>query len=148
MKKLNLVVLILLIGLFSNAQNYAKLTISNVKVVIDKGDTLNGNTFDVDLMKGSKNRGNILFSNGDVTIEAAYKVVAYNSRRSSVKTGAINIRIAYKTKMNGKKDKRNTEQIFYLDDERKFTVNESFVIKNGLYSKQIKLRYTGQMSPN
>lgn len=145
MKYLLAFALLLPLGLL--AQNYTHLKVHNTTVNINKGEAIAGNSFDIELKKGSNDRGNILYAGSDLTIEANFKIVAYNSRRSSTKTGAVKIIANYRTTYQGKKDKRTSENVFYLDDERVFSVNEKFVVKNGLYSQQITLKFNGQLNP-
>ncbi len=105
------------------------------------GDTLIGKPYDVYLKDGSRNKQNYIFRNQRILIDATFKVDLFNSRRSSTKTGSIKVTVIYRCEVDGKKDKRTSEYIFYLDDERKFTVKELFVFKNGLKSTQHTLTY-------
>jgi hypothetical protein len=144
MKK-NIILLFLFLPLLTFSQDYAQLTISNIKVVTGTTTIDNDKVVLVQLKEGKRKKDNILFVGSDITIEADIRVVAYKSKRSSSKSGAVKIKAVYFLRHGGKKDKRTTEQVFYLDDAREYEAKETFVIPNGLNSKKIVLTYKGKL---
>lgn len=144
MKKL--FVFIAMLPFLASAQNDSKTTTLKINeiVVVDKsGNQYSGSdqTFDVRQNKNTSRK--VLFENNEVKIEATYKIVGYNSRRSSTKTGAVKVTVNYISTYAGKKDKRTSEYVFYLDDARKFDVKENFVYKRGIKSYGLTLTYKG-----
>jgi hypothetical protein len=142
MKQLIFLFVILPFTTFAQAE-YAILKLSDILIVEKPGDTLIGKPYDVYLKDGSRNKQNYIFRNQRILIDATFKVESFNSRRSSTKTGSIKVTVIYRCEVDGKKDKRTSEYIFYLDDERKFAVKELFIFKNGLKSTQLTLTYKG-----
>lgn len=125
--------------------NTARLNISEVKVSINNGtEQIISNVATIYVTNKNTRQDIELFKNEDLQISIDIKVSSNNSRRSSTKSGAINVDVTYFTTYKGKKDKRTARYIFYIDDERKFTAKEQFVFKNGLKANQVKLTYTCQ----
>jgi hypothetical protein len=141
----NIILLFLFFPLLAFAQDYAQLTISNIKVVDGTKTIENDKVVLVQLNEGKRKNDNILFAGSDITIEADIRVVAYDSKRSSSKSGAVKIKTVYFLNHGGKRDKRTTEQVFYLDDAREYQAKETFVIPNGLNSKKIVLTFKGKL---
>lgn len=125
--------------------NYTTLLLSNIELIESNGVKSTREPFVVYLKDGERNRNNYFFENERITIQATFKVESYNSRRSSNKTGAIKVTVIYRSEFQGVRDKRTSEYLFYIDDDRKFDLKESFVFKNGLKSNRIIVTCKGEL---
>jgi len=143
MKKLLIILVLVSQVLLAQNDKQTTLQISEITVVDKSGNQTSGNDVKYTLQQNKNSRNNILFKNNEVSISANFKITGYNSRRSSVKTGAVKVVINYTSTYNKKKDKRVSEYTFYLDDERKFNVKENFVFKSGIKSYGLTLTYKG-----
>ena len=144
MKKL-LVFICLLLPVVVLAQNQARVLISNVNVVGDGGSTAMADSFYIDLNEGKRENNFVLYTDPGLTIKADFRIVAYNTKRSSVKAGSIKLKAVYFLYQGEKRDKRTTEYIMYNGQERGIQVKETFIIPNGLNSSKYILTYTARI---
>jgi hypothetical protein len=141
MKKV-LLALFLFPLLLSAQVEYTVLEITDV-VVKNQTDSVMGVPFNIYLKDDTKNRENILINSEKLNIKANFAIASNNNKRSSTKSGSVRVTVTYYSFFNEKKDKRKTEYIFYLNNERKFEVKETFVFGNGLKATQYTLTYKG-----
>ncbi|HUM45782.1 MAG TPA: hypothetical protein PLD84_02565 [Chitinophagales bacterium] len=136
---------LLLFSAAGYAQTTGTLKIQNIRLVIDGKETTSPDlTLPFEWSKDSQEFP--LYKNDQFSIVAKYRLSTHKSPRSSLKSSALNVIINYYMVMNGDKDKRRSEKIFYLDQERQFNVEELFVFKEGFNNSNVKLSYTGVLS--
>lgn len=87
----------------------------------------------------------VIFDQDGIQVRAWVKVSTHNVRRSSVKDGAVNAIFELDLMMNGKKDERRVEKIFYAGQERRTTITEKFTIKSGIDMRVITVSYEGRI---
>ena len=142
----NLIWILFLTPFLATAQaNYARLNLTNIKLVVNKGDTLIIQPISIMLVKNKTNKNNILFQSGDLFLNASFEVNPERSRRSSTMNGAIRISADYKLLKAKKKCKRESEYMFFINQDREFTVKEMFVINNGLSPISYTLLYSAEL---
>jgi hypothetical protein len=144
MKKL-LIFIYLLLPAVLLAQNQARVLISNVNVVGDGVSTAKAYSFNIDLNEGKRENNFVLFNDPGLIIKADFRIVAYNTKRSSVKAGSIKLKAVYFLYAGEKRDKRTSEYIMYNGQERGIQVKETFIITNGLNSNKYTLTYTARI---
>lgn len=125
-----------------NAQTIYK--ISNVTIT-EKDQVQNG--MDVSAMiKGAEGSDRVaVFAGQDVTLESRVKVSTQSVKRSSLKSSAVNAIFEIDLKVDGKKDNRRVEKIYYMDQERKSHFKEKFVFKNGNQVRLITVEFDGTL---
>ncbi len=123
-----------------NAQTIYK--ISNVTIT-ENEKVQNG--MDVTAMiKGAEGSDRVvIFAGQEVTLESRVKVSTQNVKRSSLKSSAVNAIFEIDLKVDGKKDNRRVEKIYYMDQERKSHFKEKFVFKNGNQVRVITVEFDG-----
>lgn len=82
-----------------------------------------------------------LFENADMRIQVTYRIHGERSRRSSVKAASLVLLAEYVCEYHGKKDKRSSEQIIYIGNDRSASMKETFTFSGGLHPAQIQLKY-------
>jgi len=125
-----------------NAQTIYK--ISNVSIT-EKDQVQNG--MDVTAMiKGAEGSDRVvIYAGQDITLESRVKVSTQNVKRSSLKSSAVNAIFEIDLKVDGKKDNRRVEKIYYMDQERKSSFKEKFVFKNGNQVRVITVSFDGRL---
>jgi hypothetical protein len=83
----------------------------------------------------------MLYADQHITAQAKVKVSTHNVRRSSVKDGAVNLIFDVELVVDGIRDKRRVERIFYAEQERKATIEEKFTIKQGIDMRVVTLAF-------
>ncbi|MEZ4808489.1 MAG: hypothetical protein R2815_13580 [Flavobacteriales bacterium] len=123
-----------------HAQTFYK--ISNVTIT-EKEQVTNG--MDVTAaIKGSEGSDRVvIYAGQDMTLKSKVKVTTQNVRRSSLKSSAVNAIFEIDLTVDGKKDNRRIEKIYYMDQERKSTFKEKFVFKNGNKVRVITVAFDG-----
>ncbi|OYU96930.1 MAG: hypothetical protein CFE21_01180 [Bacteroidetes bacterium B1(2017)] len=144
MKKL-LVFICFCFPVFVIAQNQARVIISKINVEGDGWSSAVTDSFYVDLNKGERENNNVLFTDPSLTIKADFRIVAYNTKRSSVKAGSIKLKAVYFLNSGEKRDKRTTEYIMYNGQERGMQVKETFILTDGLKSYRYTLSYVARI---
>ncbi len=114
--------------------------LSNVRIK-DGPDVRTGNTLSVQLNRAEGKDDAVLYADQNMELKVHFKVTTHNVRRSSTKDGAVNLMMVMRMSAYGKKDKRQTEKIFYMDQERTTTFNEKFVIKQGIDVRKIEVSF-------
>ncbi|MFN4083139.1 MAG: hypothetical protein ACK4K9_05850 [Bacteroidia bacterium] len=143
MKKILILIILLPLALLAQKQT-TNLKIEDIVLTeLKSGNQTMGSSLQIQMSEGITSDRYVLVNGNGVEIGVKFKISGYNSNRSSVKAGAVKVTANYDSKYNGKFDKRTAEYIFYLDNERKFEVKETFVFKDGIKSTGMKLIYKG-----
>ncbi|MBL7951149.1 MAG: hypothetical protein JNM62_05470 [Flavobacteriales bacterium] len=118
--------------------------ISNVTIT-EKEQVRNG--MDVSAMiKGAEGSDRVvIFAGQDMTLESRVKVSTQNVKRSSLKSSAVNAMFEIDLNVDGKKDNRRVEKIYYMDQERKSHFKEKFIFKNGNQVRVITVEFDGSL---
>lgn len=96
------------------------------------------------MIKGAEGSDRVMiFASQDITLESKVKVSTQNVARSSLKSSAVNATFEIDLRLNGKKDNRRVEKIYYMDQERKSHFKEKFVFKNGNQVRVIVVEFDG-----
>jgi hypothetical protein len=118
--------------------------ISNVTIT-EKEQSQNG--MDVTAMiKGAEGSDHVvIFAGQDMELKSRVKVSTQNVKRSSLKSSAVNAIFEIDLKVNGQKDNRRVEKIYYMDQERKSHFKEKFVFKNGNQVRVVTVEFDGSL---
>ncbi len=125
-----------------NAQTI--LRISNLTVT-EKENTKNGTDIMVDLKGAEGSERAVIYADQDLTLKAWVKVSTHNVKRSSIKNSAVNAIFELDLYVNGKKDGRRVEKIFYGEDERQTHIKETFNVKSGITMRMITVEYDARV---
>ena len=131
-----------IIATFTQAQTLVKVT--NITVT-ENEQVLQGANVTAEMPKGEGTDRIILYAGQNITAETWIKVNTHNVRRSSLKDGAGNMMFEIDLVVNGKKDNRRVERIFYAGQERKTRISEKFTIKKGLDMRVITVSYDAEI---
>jgi hypothetical protein len=132
-----------LLGAYS-AMAQTQLRISNVTLT-EHEDVRRGPDLSVTLSAAEGGKNIVLFADQDRSVDGKFKVVTHNVRRSSVKQGAVYLRMTLFLKTDGKKNKRIVQKTFYAEDDRITSFSESFIIKDGIDVRKITLAFDGRI---
>jgi hypothetical protein len=121
-----------------NAQTLAK--ISNITIT-EKEDVRKGTDVMAEMPRGEGSDRVVIYADQNMMAETRVKVSTHNVRRSSVKDGAINVIFEIDLVVDGKKDNRRVEKIFYAEQERRSRINEKFTVKRGTNVRVITVAY-------
>ncbi len=98
------------------------------------------------MIKGAEGSDRVvIFAGQDVTLESRVKVSTQNVKRSSVKSSAVNAIFEIDLRVDGKKDNRRVEKIYYMDQERRSHFKEKFVFKEGNKVRVITVEFDGTL---
>lgn len=98
------------------------------------------------MIKGAEGSDRVvIFAGQDITLESRVKVSTQNVKRSSLKSSAVNAIFEIDLKVDGKKDNRRVEKIYYMDQERTSHFKEKFVFKNGNQVRVITVEFDGNL---
>lgn len=87
----------------------------------------------------------VIFTDQGIIVKAWVKVSTHNVRRSSLKDSAVNAIFELDLIVDGKKDERRVEKIFYGDQTRATHLSEKFVIKRGTSVRVISVAFDGSL---
>ena len=87
----------------------------------------------------------VVFSGHGIVVKAWVKVSTHDVRRSSVKDSAVNVIFELDIIVDGKKDERRVEKIFYGDQARSTHIKEKFTIKEGITMRVITVDFDGSL---
>lgn len=87
----------------------------------------------------------IVYAANDIELRSKVKVSTQNVRRSSVKSSAVNAIFEIDLKMDGQKDNRRVEKIYYMDQERKSHFKEKFIFKSGNQVRVVTVEFDGSL---
>ena len=127
---------------FTQAQTLVKIT--NVTIT-EQDQVLQGAEVTAEMPKGEGTDRVVLYAGQNITADTWIKVNTHNVRRSSVKDGAVNMMFEVDLVVDGKKDNRRVERIFYAGQERKTRISEKFTIKRGLDVRVITVSYDAEI---
>ncbi len=134
--------LLAIIATFTQAQTLVKIT--NITIT-ENEQVLQGADVTAEMPKGEGTDRLILYAGQNMTADTWIKVNTHNVRRSSLKDGAVNMMFEIDLVVNGKKDNRRVERIFYAGQERKTRISEKFTIKKGLDMRVITVSYDAEI---
>ncbi len=98
------------------------------------------------MIKGAEGSDRVvIFAGQDIILESRVKVSTQNVKRSSLKSSAVNAIFEIDLKVDGKKDNRRVEKIYYMDQERTSHFKEKFVFKNGNQVRVITVEFDGNL---
>jgi len=138
MSRLLITVLLATMTCLTQAQTVVKIT--NVTIT-EKDQVLQGADVTAEMPRGEGTDRVVLYAGQNITADTWIKVNTHNVRRSSVKDGAVNMMFEVDLIVDGKKDNRRVERIFYAGQERKTRINEKFSIKRGLDVRVINISF-------
>jgi hypothetical protein len=121
-----------------------QLKVRNVTLT-EREDTRRGPDVTVTLGGAQGGKSIVLFADQDYSVDGKFKVVTHKVRRSSVKQGAVYLKMTLFLKANGKKNKRIVQKTFYAEDDRTAAFTESFIIKRGIDVRKITLTFDGSI---
>ncbi len=131
----------------ATAQN-TKISFDEIKVTLDNA-TANGNGVSFDFKEGKTSEYFSLYVSDTLNIKVAYRLNAYNSRRSQTKDSSLRLHVFYKCNYKGNEKELKAERMFFLNDKFQFQETASFNINQSKYSnKQIKITYRGTIDQN
>lgn len=138
------ILLTALIGLIGPTTAQTLYKISNVTIT-EKEQVANG--IDVTAMiKGAEGSDRVvIFARQDMVLESRVKVSTQNVKRSSLKSSAVNAVFEMDLTVDGKKDNRRVEKVYYMDQERKSHFKEKFVFKNGNQVRVVTVEFDGSL---
>ena len=133
-----------LASMTSLAQAQTIFRISNVTIT-EKENILTGNGATAEI-KGSEGSDRVVvYADQRMTIKARVKVSTQNVARSSLKSSAVNAIFEIDMILDGKKDNRRIEKIFYMDQDRTTHLKEKFVTKQGNQVRVIVVEFDGSL---
>jgi phospholipase/lecithinase/hemolysin len=98
------------------------------------------------MIKGAEGSDRVMiFAGQDISLESRVKVSTQNVKRSSLKSSAVNAIFEIDLKVNGKKDNRRVEKIYYMDQERHSHFKEKFVFKDGNQVRVFTVEFDGSL---
>lgn len=126
----------------TQAQTLVKFT--NITIT-ENDQVLQGADVSAEMPKGEGTDRVVLYAGQNITADTWVKVNTHNVRRSSLKDGAVNMMFEVDLVVDGKKDNRRVERIFYAGQERKARISEKFTIKRGLDVRVITVSYDAEI---
>lgn len=84
----------------------------------------------------------ILFQQGENQVKVRFRLSANNSvRRNSLKRSSLDLKMKYKFRFNGKKQKTESTRIFFSDDPRASNERTMVWFRNGITSVPVGITY-------
>lgn len=80
-----------------------------------------------------------------IMLSTRVKISTQNVARSSLKSSAVNARFDIDLEVDGRKDHRRVEKVYYMDQERRSHFKESFTFKNGNQVRVIRVEFDGSL---
>ena len=118
--------------------------VQNVTVT-EKEEVVRGHEVTANMNKDEGSDRVIIFNDRGILVKAWVKVSTHNVRRSSVKDSAVNVIFELDIIVDGKKDERRVEKIFYGDQARSTHIKEKFTIKEGITMRVITVDFDGSL---
>lgn len=138
-------VLLIIASLFAcslNAQTIYRIT--NVTIT-EKDQVTNGQDVTAEI-RGAEGTDRVqILAGQDIELRSSVKVSTQNVKRSSLKSSAVNAIFEIDLKVDGKKDNRRVEKIYYMDQERRSHFKEKFVFKNGNQVRVLTVEFDGSL---
>ncbi|MFM1931528.1 MAG: hypothetical protein RL226_831 [Bacteroidota bacterium] len=140
------IILMLFIGVLFTSTAYSQdgitLTLDNIVLTTPDG-TLSGASQELFLARRKVNRF-VLVSGANASVTANIRIRPYQSRNQH-KDGGIQMRVKYICTHNGKRRKVRTTRVFFLESNRQFSENQTFVFDSGLRNSRLDLSFNGSM---
>lgn len=138
-------VLLIIASLFAcslNAQTIYRIT--NVTIT-EKDQVTNGQDVTAEI-RGAEGTDRVqILAGQDIELRSSVKVSTQNVKRSGLKSSAVNAIFEIDLKVDGKKDNRRVEKIYYMDQERRSHFKEKFVFKNGNQVRVLTVEFDGSL---
>ena len=125
------------------AQTQVKIT--NV-LIVDGDKTVQGadQTYTLNNAEGADHV--VLYEEGAYKLKCWFKVSTHDVARSSLKDSAVNLIMQLRLFVNDKKeDERRVEKIFYMDQARKTSYKEKFVMKKKIDVRTITITFDAEV---
>ncbi|MEO8591664.1 MAG: hypothetical protein ABI432_19940 [Flavobacteriales bacterium] len=135
---------VLLVTLASTGFGQTLFRITNV-TVSEKEDVHRGNEVTANMNGDEGSDRLVIFTDKGIIVKAWVKVSTHNVRRSSVKNSAVNVIFELDLIVDGKKDERRVEKIFYGDQARTTHISEKFTMKQGITMRVITVDFDGSV---
>lgn len=87
----------------------------------------------------------VIFTDQGVIVKARVKVSTANVRRSSVKDSAVNAIFEINMNVDGEKDNRRVEKIYYGEQVRTSHFKEKFTFKSGITVRVVTVEFDGSL---
>jgi hypothetical protein len=134
--------LAVLSGVWLHAQTLYRIT----NVTITEQDRVVHGLDATAAIKGAEGSDRVvIFAGQDMELRTKVKITTQNVRRSSVKSSAVNAIFEIDLKVDGRKDNRRVEKIYYMDQDRTSSFQERFVFKNGNKVRVITVAFQGRL---
>lgn len=142
MNRVPSLVLGLLLAASVQAQTIYRIT--NVRIT-EKDQVTNGNDATAEI-KGAEGSDRVaIYAGNGMELKSKVKVTTQNVRRSSMKSSAVNAIFEIDLTVDGKRDNRRVEKIYYMDQERNSKFSEKFVFKNGNKVRVVTVAFDGSL---
>ena len=87
----------------------------------------------------------VVFTDQGVVVKARVKVSTANVRRSSIKDSAVNAIFEINMTVDGDKDNRRIEKIYYGEQTRTSHFKEKFTFKSGITVRVVTVEFDGSL---
>ncbi|MBK9177064.1 MAG: hypothetical protein IPM46_12190 [Flavobacteriales bacterium] len=131
-----------LAALFTQAQTM--FHISNVTIT-EKENSRRGQDVSAQVVGSEGQDRLVMYDQDGLRAKAQVRIHTHNSRRSSVKDGAVYVTFVIHLKVDGDNDKREVKKTFYGDQERVTHFKEKFTIKKGINVRVITVEFDGRL---
>ncbi|MBK7943856.1 MAG: hypothetical protein IPJ85_00475 [Flavobacteriales bacterium] len=131
-----------LAALFTQGQTM--FHISNV-TISEKDNVRRGQDVSAQVVGSEGQDRLVMFDQDGMRAKAQVRIHTHNSRRSSVKDGAVYVTFVIHLKVDGDNDKREVKKTFYGDQERITHFKEKFTIKKGINVRVITVEFDGKL---
>ncbi len=120
------------------------LKLSDISLQIGE-NTINGEEMEIMLAEGKTSPQMVIVKSEGVSVAATFKLVKQNSRISEHKNTGIKLKINYVCMYEGQTKKEPVERMFYVNNDRKFDLDQSFYFQRGISNVKLHLKYTGEL---
>lgn len=142
MRRLALLTVLLSLALSTRAQTIFR--ISNVTIT-EKDQVIHGRDVHAEIVGSEGDDRLVMFDQNGVRVKAQCRIRTHDSRRSSVKDGAVYATFEIRLNVDGQKDHREVRKVFYGEQERKTRITEKFTIKRGIDVRVITVAFDGSL---
>lgn len=129
-------------GLWLHAQTLYRIT--NVTIT-EQDQVVQGMDATAEIKGAEGSDHVVIYAGQNMELRSKVKVTTQNVRRSSLKSSAVNAIFEIDLKVDGKKDNRRVEKIYYMDQDRGSSFKEKFVFKNGNKVRVITVAFEGRL---
>ncbi len=132
-----------LAALFAQAQTMFHITNATIT---EKDNVRRGQDVSAEVVGSEGQDRLVMFDQDGIRAKAQVRIHTHNSRRSSVKDGAVYVTFVIHLKVDGDSDKREVKKTFYGDQERVTHFKEKFTIKKkGINVRVITVEFDGRL---